>query len=87
MIATARRLEIADALRIGLVTASFPSSEAVAATLSDIAALAPRSIAAAKAAMEGRLSEEERLSIFSSSDYDEGLRAFSERRPPRFTGL
>ncbi|WP_298210475.1 enoyl-CoA hydratase-related protein [Ferrimicrobium sp.] len=87
LIATARRIDAIAAAKIGLVTQSFPASEDVLVQLRRIATLAPRSIAAAKASLDGRISQDERLAIFSSQDYQEGLRAFAERRNPRFTGV
>ncbi|MGC9154749.1 MAG: enoyl-CoA hydratase/isomerase family protein [Ferrimicrobium sp.] len=87
LIATARRVAAGDAVALGLVTQAFASSDEVLAQLRRIATLAPRSIAAAKASMNGRITEDERVAIFSSQDYQEGLRAFAERRSPRFTGL
>lgn len=87
LIATCARIGATEALRLGLVTELFVSSDEASNRLGHIASLAPRSIAAAKASMHGRLTEEERLAVFSSSDYQEGLRAFSERRSPRFTGF
>jgi len=87
LIATARRVTAVDAVALGLATQTFASSEEVVDQLRRIATLAPRSIAAAKASMDGRISEDERIAIFSSQDYQEGLRAFAERRSPRFTGL
>jgi enoyl-CoA hydratase len=96
---TARRVDAAEALRIGLVHAAVPGASLIAeaeSVLAMVEANAPLSIAAAKGminALSG-VSEEagpEALAgladaCFDSDDYKEGRRAFLEKRPPRFSG-
>jgi len=98
---TGRNLEAQRAERIGLVNevvADDQISEAALALASEIAANAPLSMKGNKRAIETlarfpRLTAEQerelvelRRSCFASEDFREGIRAFSERRPPRWRG-
>jgi enoyl-CoA hydratase/carnithine racemase len=96
---SARFLEAEEALRIGLVNFVVPNDalEArVRAYVETIAANAPLTIRAAKAAVNAferysRLEEGREVAAlvdacFDSDDYREGRRAFAEKRPPRFSG-
>ena len=96
---TARRVEAAEALRIGLVHATVGAASLRAeaeSILSMVAANAPLSIAAAKRminALSGVAGDagEDRLAAlsdacFDSEDYKEGRSAFLEKRPPQFSG-
>jgi len=96
---TGRRLDAQEALRVGLVQRVWPADELdarVAEVAATIAANAPLSLRAAKAAIraaqrdpaERRLDEVEQLiaACWASADYLEGRRAFAEKRPPRFEG-
>jgi 2-(1,2-epoxy-1,2-dihydrophenyl)acetyl-CoA isomerase len=88
-----------DALRIGLVHRVVPGDQllAEARSMADrIAASAPLALAMTKAALERSwsidlptaLDEEARLQGIAgaTADHAEGLAAFREKRPPRFTG-
>jgi enoyl-CoA hydratase/carnithine racemase len=96
---SARRLSAAEAHEIGLVNRVVPSTD-LASTVSDlassIAANAPLTVAACKAALRelrrpvdrrdtSRLAEMV-AACFRSEDYQEGQRAFAERRAPVFQG-
>ncbi|MGI0052749.1 MAG: enoyl-CoA hydratase/isomerase family protein [Thermoplasmata archaeon] len=100
MIFTGAMVSSTEALRIGLVNRVVPSGQELRAARDvahTIAGRAPRAVAAAKRALRGgsdlRLKEglaleskEFASSVLPSSDLTEGISAFAERRPPKFTG-
>ena len=96
---SARRVDAATALRIGLVNRVVPVAEldsSVDELAEAITANAPMTVAACKAALTelARPDVERDLdhvnamveACFRSNDYLEGQRAFAEKRPPTFTG-
>jgi enoyl-CoA hydratase/carnithine racemase len=97
---SARRLTAAEALRMGLVNRVVPAAELHAEVMALAGAIrdnAPLTVAAIKASLrELRRPEAERdhavvahmvEACFRSEDYQEGQRAFAEKRPPRFRGV
>jgi enoyl-CoA hydratase/carnithine racemase len=99
LILTARRVEAAEALHFGLanrISAAGDSVSAAMALAHEIAANAPVAVAAAKAAvdeawdlaMDAALDRERQHyeKVLLSEDRLEGLKAFAEKRPPRWQG-
>jgi enoyl-CoA hydratase len=99
LILTGRTMDAAEAKQAGLVSAVVPAAETVdrALALADtIASMPPLAVRAAKrsvlAAAELPLSEGLRrerqafFDLFATQDQREGMRAFSEKRPPVWTG-
>jgi enoyl-CoA hydratase len=99
MVLTARMIDAQEAERIGLVARVVPADQLVAEALKlgdKIATLSPVAVAMAKQAVnrafETTLTEGVRaerqlfLSLFGTADQREGMAAFAEKRPARFTG-
>jgi enoyl-CoA hydratase len=99
MVLTARMMDAAEAERCGLVSRVVPLAELISTAMEaarKIAALSPNSVMIAKelvnAAYETPLSQgvktERRLfhSLFAFDDQKEGMAAFVEKRPAKFTG-
>jgi enoyl-CoA hydratase len=99
MILTGRMMDAAEAERAGLVSRVVPADKLLGEAMSAavrIAGLSPLAVAMAKelvdAAYETTLSQgvkmERRLfhSLFAFDDQAEGMAAFVEKRPPKFTG-
>jgi enoyl-CoA hydratase len=97
LVLTGRTITAAEAERLGLVTRIAPPSETLAAALDLGAAIAAQPEAAVRAAVaairlagDGTLAEglavERELfgSLFGTPDQEEGMRAFLERREPRW---
>jgi len=99
LVLTARRIDAATALRLGLVSGVFPAARlrgAVAELADELAAGGPLALAEAKRAIDvgfglplPQALAVERAGyekVLGSADRNEGLDAFAEKRPPRFTG-
>jgi enoyl-CoA hydratase/carnithine racemase len=96
---TGRQIGAAEAFRLGLLDRLVAPDEVLPTAIelaTAIAGNAPLAVRAVKRALfecEGRPPDEARhrvntlrMSLDGTSDYEEGLRAFAERRPPRFSG-
>ncbi len=99
LILLGRRISAARALALGLVVEVVPAADlraTVEGLVAELAGCAPRSLQMAKAAIdrgidvgidEGLRIERQCYDVtLFSEDRDEGLRAFAEKRPPRYTG-
>jgi enoyl-CoA hydratase len=95
LILSGRLVDAEEALRIGLVNAVFPPEELMEKTLElarTLAAKSPLVLAAIKQTtartFHGDLGAEAEAfaTLFGSDDQAEGMRAFIEKREPRFTG-
>jgi enoyl-CoA hydratase len=99
MLFSARRFSAAEALQMGLVNRVVPADDlrpAVMDLAGSIAANAPLTVAAVKAAVRAAAQPAEDRDLarveamveacYRSADYLEGQRAFTEKRPPTFTG-
>ncbi len=96
---TAKRIDAAEAERIGLInrmTSVEDLNDVVLDIARSIADNAPLSIQASKITIAEMLKDESQRDMeairkigeicFDSADYKEGRQAFMEKRPPRFTG-
>jgi len=99
LILTGDRIPAAEALRIGLVDEVVPHDQLDSRTMelaNKIAEKSPAAVRLAKEAVkasarlpidQGLRFEQSLFSIvFSTQDKEEGVRAFLEKRPPRWTG-
>ncbi|MFQ5692137.1 MAG: enoyl-CoA hydratase/isomerase family protein [Nitrospinota bacterium] len=96
---TGRRMDAAEAERLGVVAKVVPAGEldaAVEELVGELLKLSPLSLGVLKRTLQdgadaplGTALELERKAyayLRSSRDYEEGVRAFLEKRPPRFEG-
>ncbi|MBN2573958.1 MAG: enoyl-CoA hydratase/isomerase family protein [Deltaproteobacteria bacterium] len=99
LILTGRKIDATTALRLGLVSKVVAKPElrpAVAALVAELGAGAPLALAQAKRAIDSgfgkpmpeALADERECYevVLKSADRNEALRAFAEKRPPRFRG-
>ena len=99
LVLTGRRIDARRALEIGLLSRVVPAAELRAAAeelAAELGSCAPLSVAMAKKAIDQGidLPIDQALALerrcydvtLYSEDRNEGLRAFAEKRPPRFTG-
>jgi len=99
LVLTGRRIDAATALRLGLVSRVVPIGQleqAVTDLSAELGAGGPLALAQAKRAIDRGFDQPmpEALAVeracyeivLGSADRDEGLRAFAEKRPPRFRG-
>ena len=99
LILTGRSIDAREAERLGLVSRVVPAEETLDRALElagRIAALPPIAVRAAKAAVnaaqelplsEGLARERQAFfGLFATTDQKEGMAAFAEKRPPRWTG-
>jgi enoyl-CoA hydratase/carnithine racemase len=99
LVLTGRRIDATRAAALGLVAAVVPRADLRAEVerwTADLAAAGPLAVASAKRALdEGHgqpladgLAVERACyeTVLTSADRDEGLRAFAEKRPPRYSG-
>jgi enoyl-CoA hydratase len=97
LVLTGRRVSAAEADRLGFVTRVVPAAETLNAALDLAAAVAAQpaeavraAVAAVRAAFEGPLADGIRVerdlfrALFGMPDQAEGMRAFVERRDPRW---
>ncbi len=96
---TARQLDASEALHIGLVNHVVPAADLESFTrnyAATIAGNAPLTVKTAKLAVNAAIADAGRRDLgtiessvdacFASEDYKEGRRAFTEKRPARFSG-
>lgn len=99
LVLTGRRIDAADAERMGLVTMVVPAAETVDAALdlgARIAAMPPLAVRAAKAAVNAtqelpladglRLERDRFEQLFGTADQAEGMAAFMDKRRPEWKG-
>ena len=97
IVLTGRRVNAAEADRLGFVTRVVPAAETIGAALDLASAVAAQpaeavraAVAAMRAAFEGPLADGIRVerdlfrALFGTPDQAEGMRAFVERRDPRW---
>ena len=99
LILTGRSIDAREAERLGLVTRVVPAEATVESALAlaaEIAALPPLAVAAAKRSVNDAyetslahgLADERQafFDLFATADQKEGMAAFVEKRPPRWSG-